>query len=115
MRPGLLLLIDSTTRPNDGINANMDTVLLERSKQVLPDGAIIEIVLWRVPEPIQGSRHLFKYRLFYGRDGKRIVGFDNESGKGDHCHLDGRELPYEFTTIEALLGDFRAELAKRRR
>lgn len=93
----------------------MDAVLLERSKTVLPDGAIVEIVLWQVPEPVFGSRHLFKYRLFYGRDGRRLVGFDNERGKGDHCHLDGREHPYAFSTVAALLEDFRAEIAKRRR
>ncbi|GAA4182437.1 toxin-antitoxin system TumE family protein [Shinella granuli] len=92
----------------------MDAVLLERSKTVLPDGAIIEIVLWRVPEPVAGSSHLYKYRLFYGRNGRRVVGFDNERGKGDHCHLDGEERPYAFSTIAALLEDFRAEIAKRR-
>lgn len=92
----------------------MDAVLLERSKTVLPDGSIIEIVLWRVPEPVAGSAHSYKYRLFYGRDGRRIVGFDNERGKGDHCHLDGRELRYAFTTVAALLADFQAEVAKRR-
>ncbi|WP_245409134.1 DUF6516 family protein [Shinella sp. WSJ-2] len=80
----------STFLSIDGINANMDAVLLERSKTVLPDGSIVEIVLWQVPEPVAGSEHCYKYRLFYGRDGRRIVGFDNERGKGDHCHLDGR-------------------------
>ena len=92
----------------------MDAVLLERSKTVLPDGSIVEVVLWQVPVPIAGSTHSYKYRLFYGQDGRRIVGFDNERGKGDHCHLDGSEFPYAFTTVAALLDDFRAEIAKRR-
>ncbi|MGX5721835.1 toxin-antitoxin system TumE family protein [Shinella zoogloeoides] len=92
----------------------MDAVLLSRSKTVLPDGAIVEIVLWQVPEPVAGSMHRYKYRLFYGRDGRRIVGFDNERGKGDHCHLDGEEQPYAFSTVAALLEDFQAEIAKRR-
>jgi hypothetical protein len=26
-------------------------------------------------------------------DGVRIVGFKNERGKGDHCHIAGKELP----------------------
>ena len=32
---------------------------------------------------------------------KRIVGFDNERGKGDHCHLDGQEsnMNDRFLTI----------------
>ncbi len=86
-------------------------VLVERSKTVLPDGAIVEIVVWKVPEPVPGSTHLFKYRLFFGKDGRRIV----ERGKGDHCHLDGDEHPYMFTTTDALLSDFRKEIIKRRK
>ncbi|WP_318252803.1 toxin-antitoxin system TumE family protein [Agrobacterium pusense] len=58
---------------------------------------------------------MFKYRLFFGKDGRRIVGFDNERGKGDHCHLDGDEHPYMFTTTDALLSDFRKEIIKRRK
>lgn len=89
-------------------------VLIERSKTILPDGAIVEIVVWKVPEPVPGSTHLFKYRLFYGKDGRRIVGFDNERGKGDHRHLDGAEHPYSFTTTDTVLSDFRKEIIKRR-
>ncbi|GES46108.1 hypothetical protein RsS62_53600 [Rhizobium dioscoreae] len=104
-----------TTVLTDGINDNtIAATLIERSKTVLPDGAIVEIVIWKVPEPVAGSWHLFKYRLFYGKDGRRIVGFDNERGKGDHCHLDGDEQPYHFTTTDALLSDFRKEIIKRR-
>jgi hypothetical protein len=58
---------------------------------------------------------LFKYRLFYGQDGQRVVGFDNGRGKGDHCHVDGDEIPYLFTTTSTLLSDFRREIVKRRR
>ncbi|MDR6192444.1 hypothetical protein QE372_004759 [Agrobacterium pusense] len=88
------------------------TIPVERSKTVLPDGANVEIVVWKVPEPV--SPHLFKYRLFYGKDGRRFVGFDNKRGKGDHRHLDGEEHPYMFTTTHALLSDFRKEIITRR-
>jgi hypothetical protein len=71
----------------------ISAALIERSKLVFPDGLIMEIVIWKVPEPVPGSAHLFKYRLFYGRNGNRIVGLDNERGKGDYCHLDGMEYP----------------------
>lgn len=50
----------------------------------------------------------------YVVDGVRVVGFDNERGKGDHCHLDGREFPYVFSSIEQLIEDFIAEVEKRR-
>jgi len=92
----------------------MEAMLLLRSKEVFPDGAILEIVVWKIPEPVAGSTHLFKYRLYYGRHGERIVGYDNERGKGDHCHLDGKEYPYQFTTAQALLSEFKAQVLKRR-
>ncbi len=104
-----------TTNRSDGSNDNLIVpALIERSKTVLPDGAILEIFVWKVPEPVLGSTHLFKYRLFYGKDGRRIDGFDNERGKGDHRHLDGAEHPYSFTTADSLLSDFRKEIIKRR-
>lgn len=91
----------------------MKAALLHREKHVLPDGSIIEMVIWRLPTPIPGSRHPYKYRLYYGRDGARIVGFDNERGKGDHCHLDGVEHPYGFVTVEELMRDFLAAVYER--
>ena len=51
----------------------------------------------------------------YVVDGVRVIGFDNERGKGDHCHLHGRELPYNFTTIDALVEDFIAAVDAARR
>lgn len=71
--------------------------------------------LWHVPEPVRGSRHAFKYRLFYGRDGERLVGYDNEAGKGDHRHYRGREEAYLFTTPEQLMADFLADVRAARR
>ena len=62
----------------------------------------------------EGSKHSYKYRLFYGLSGKRIVGYDNERGKGDHRHLDGRETPYRFTTVETLVAEFLRDVARRR-
>jgi len=45
------------------------------------DGAIVEMVLWRVPSTVPPSTHSLKYSLFYGRPGVREVGYDNERGK----------------------------------
>ena len=47
-------------------------------------------------------------------DGVRIVGFDSERGQGDHCHLDGKELPNTFTSVDQLLEDFIAAVETRR-
>lgn len=42
----------------------------------------------------------------YAVEGVRIVGFDNERGKGDHQHLGALERPYLFTTVDRLVEDF---------
>jgi hypothetical protein len=40
----------------------------------------------------------------------RLVGYDNERGKGDHRHAESREEPYIFTTPEALIATFLADV-----
>ena len=70
------------------------------------EGGIVEMVVWRVPEPVPPSEHSFKYRLVFVHDGKRVVGYDNERGKGDHKHLGQREVRYKFVDIETLMADF---------
>lgn len=91
----------------------MKAELIHKDKRILPDGSIFEMVIWKVPSPVKASAHDYKYRLFFGRNGERIVGFDNERGKGDHCHLDGVETPYVFTNVETLVSDFLTEVRRR--
>lgn len=81
-------------------------------KAVLPDGAIIEMVIWKVPEPVPPTTHGLKYRLFYGLAGERVVGYDNERGKGDHRHVKGKETAYRFVSPEKLVADFLADVRK---
>lgn len=64
------------------------------------------MVVWQVPQPVPPSEHPFKYRLVFVREGQRLVGYDNERGKGDHKHLGQRELSYSFVDIETLVADF---------
>lgn len=90
----------------------MKAVRLFYDRKDYPDGAIAELTIWRVPEPVSGSAHRLKYRLFYGYPGQRVVGYDNERGKGDHRHLADREEPYAFTTVEALIADFVDDVRK---
>jgi hypothetical protein len=89
--------------------------LITRFKSVAEDGGVMELVVWRVPRPVPPTEHGYEYRAGYAVDGVRVVGFDNERGKGDHCHLHGRELPYKFTTIDALVEDFIAAVDAARR
>ncbi|MGP1667696.1 MAG: toxin-antitoxin system TumE family protein [Rhodanobacter sp.] len=93
----------------------MEAELITRFKDVTPEGGVIELVVWRVPQPVPPSTHEYKYRAAYAVNGVRIVGFDNERGKGDHMHLDGQELPYQFTSLEQLIDDFISEVDKRRK
>jgi hypothetical protein len=80
--------------------------LIENQKLVLDNGAVVQIRVWRLPRPTAERAHGLKYSLFYGRAGERIIGYDNESGKGDHRHYRNDEEPYAFTTFENLLSDF---------
>jgi len=84
----------------------MKARLITRFKDVTPDGGVIERVVWQVPDPIAPSEHRYKYRAAYAVGGVRVVGFDNERGKGDHCHIRGIEKTYDFRSIEQLIEDF---------
>ena len=84
----------------------MKAELLFHQRIDYEDGAIVEMVIWRVPTRVPSSAHDLKYSLFYGRPGVREVGYDNERGKGDHRHLRGVETPYAFSGVEQLVADF---------
>ena len=88
----------------------MKAVLAFHDKQVLPDGAIVEMKIWKVATPAAGGTHKVKYSLFYGAGGKRLVGYDNERGKGDHRHIEDRQERYVFKTVELLIADFLADV-----
>lgn len=79
-------------------------------KATLPDGSIVEMVIWQLPQANAERLHGLKYSLFYGRDGKRIVGYDNELGKGDHKHVGTKESRYRFVSVEKLVADFLSDV-----
>jgi Family of unknown function (DUF6516) len=114
LEASLELLANLTTLLVVGKLANMPATLITRFKDITADGAILELVVWKVPAPVPPTEHGYKYRAVYAVDGVRVVGFDNERGKGDHCHLDGVELPYTFAGVEKLVEDFIAAVAARR-
>jgi hypothetical protein len=92
--------------------ANMKAELILRERAQLTDTLFYQAVIWRVPSPVPPSGHDFKYSLVLIADGVRVIGFDNERGKGDHLYRGGDEFPYEFVSIEQLLDDFLEEAAK---
>lgn len=92
----------------------MSAQLLFRDKYIYADGAIREMVIWRLPETDSERLHGLKYRLYYGYPGTCLVRYDNERGKGDHRHERDQEEPYTFVSVERLIGDFRADIERLR-
>jgi hypothetical protein len=88
----------------------MKARLLFHERRLFDDGAIMEMKIWRVPEPVPPTAHRLKYSLFYGYPGRRLVGYDNERAKGDHKHLGNREMPYTFVSVERLVADFLSDV-----
>jgi hypothetical protein len=86
--------------------------LIENRKSVLESGAIIQIRIWRLPGPTYERPHGLKYSLFYGRPGERIIGYDNEAGKGDHRHYRDHEEDYTFVSLAKLIADFEADVRR---
>lgn len=92
----------------------MKASLVYHTKDVDEDGDIIEIKIWVVP-PAKDKPHGFKYSLAYIQNGTRVVGYDNGEGKGDHRHLEDRELAYKFHSIDGLFKDFERDITALKR
>lgn len=95
-----------------GIIANMKATQLLHTRIAYSETAFAELVLWRVPQPVAGSAHEFKYRLAYVVEGVCVVRYDNETGKGDHRHFGEKENAYAFQTPEKLIADFERDIAR---
>ena len=91
--------------------SNMKATLLLKERHAVNEQAFAELLVWKVPEPLRGSAHLFKYSLAYIVAGECVLRYDNERGKGDHRHWGEMETPYVFTTPEQLIADFWSDIA----
>ncbi|MDP1681499.1 MAG: DUF6516 family protein [Burkholderiales bacterium] len=90
----------------------MKAVQLARTRIVYSETAFAELVLWQIPQSVAGSAHTFKYRLAYVVRGECVLRYDNEAGKGDHRHVDGKESRYAFTSPDQLIADFQRDIAR---
>ena len=90
----------------------MAAIELLHTRVVYSEISFAELVLWRLPRPIAGSAHPYKYRLAHVVRGNCVLRYDNESGKGDHRHLLSRQRTYAFTTPEQLLADFMRDIER---
>jgi hypothetical protein len=84
----------------------MNAALTLNERHISSEHSFVEIVVWRLPVPAMGSGHVFKYRLALVVEGRCVLRYDNEQGKGDLKHVRGKEHPYIFTNPQALLADF---------
>jgi hypothetical protein len=97
-----------------GIISNMKgkAVELIRARIAVSESSFAELLLWRLPKPLEGSMHEYKYRLAYVDRGECVLRYDNEIGKGDHRHFGGEENTCVFTTPEQLVADFQKDIAR---
>lgn len=93
----------------------MKARLLYRFERDFEDGAMLRMVIWEVANSVPPSGHRYKYRLVYLENSKRVIGFDNERGKGDHRHEGEMEFPYHFAGVPALVKDFINAVRQRRK
>ena len=91
---------------------NMKAQLLLKQKFVMSEIAFAEIVIWQLPAPLDGSTHDFKYRLAYVINYQCVLRYDNEAGKGNHAHINGQEVSYNFVSTEQLVDDFFAQIKR---
>lgn len=87
--------------------------LIYRDKILISDDIICELVIWQLPNNSKERPHGLKYRLHCGyRNGKCLIRYDNEHGKGDHRHYGEDEEVYKFETVEKLISDFIEDVKK---
>lgn len=90
----------------------MGATLLFEERHFLSENAFVEMVVWYLEKPLLKSPHRYKYRLALVVDGKCLLRYDNESGKGDHKHIGTVEVSYVFASVNGLLKDFWADVNK---
>lgn len=84
----------------------MKAELLLKRRLVLSEYSFAEIVIWQLNLPLEGSVHVYQYRLAYVVNGLCVIRYDNEAGKGNHLHVNDKEIAYDFISTEQLLKDF---------
>lgn len=83
----------------------MKAVLIKHDRFNDSFGNLVETKLWSVPVT-EHTPYGVKYSLVYIVNGERVIGYDNERGKGDHKHIKGAEIQYAFVDIDVLVDDF---------
>ncbi len=90
----------------------MDAELIEDDRLYFDDETFVDVTIWKVPQPVRGSVHTYKYRLAFIHKDQCILRYDNEAGKGDHKHIGDQEFPISFVDPEILRRDFYADVRR---
>ncbi|MFA7242751.1 MAG: DUF6516 family protein [Sulfuricellaceae bacterium] len=88
----------------------MKAGLIYNKHETRADGIRLDMVIRQLPIATVDRPHGYKYRLYAGREGKMLVRYDNETGKGDHKHIGESEIAYRFVSLARLLMDFIADV-----
>lgn len=89
----------------------MKARLVRYDKGYDEDGNIVEVKLWEV-KATPDKPYGYKYSLVYIVKGKRVIGYDNAEGKGDHRHYGDKTEPYKFEGLEKLAEDFYSDIQR---
>jgi hypothetical protein len=90
----------------------MKATLLRKTRIIYSPDAFAELVIWTLPAATTPSIHTYKYRLAYVVDGRCVLRYDNEAGKGDHRHYGLTETIYRYRSIRQLIADFEADIER---
>jgi hypothetical protein len=104
------VLEDLTTHQGVVKMSNSKAILIVGEREELSPDSLVELIIWQLPAPVPGCTHPYKYRLAYVLANECVLRYDNERGKGDHRHFANAETPYEFSSLDRLLADFRIDL-----
>jgi len=85
--------------------------LIQHLKIREDNGNIVEIKMWDV-KPSLDKPHGYKYSLVYIAKGKRVLGYDNAEGQGDHKHYRDKIEPYTFKDLNTLAEDFYEDMER---
>ena len=90
----------------------MAAELIQERRYALGADRFVAVSIWRLAVPLPPSTHNFKYRLALVANGVCVLRYDNERGKGDHKHLGEQEVPYTFISLDHVVDDFWADVAR---
>jgi len=94
------------------------TKLLYHAKRIFPEGDIMEIKIWKVPKSEdfpEGVKYSMVYIKVDEKGARRILGYDNERGKGHHRHYFDKEEGISFSSWNELVKTFQEDVKRLRR